>query len=216
MEAKAVSNYLGISGLSLSVKVITDEWPDTSWLGEFVDNRKFELGRQFPAIFDRTKEYRIPTTGRVVGNTWSHGEYRYFQPSQHWPYDPREWEGVSEQWLADFAKQIGKPHLSSEQIQKTASLTFGLESWERMETLGRTWEFVGVVVAISLEGREVVRESLWGIEYNYWGDNSYVEEIKQELIELANSNLLEGLEGLAEGLEESAKAARQALVQLAT
>ena len=215
MEAKAVSNYLGVSGLSLSVKVITDEWPDTSWLGEFVDNRKFELGRQFPAIFDRTKEYRIPTTGEAVGNTWGIGEYRYFQPAQHWPYDPKEWEGVSEDWLQDFAKQLGKPHLERETIQKAAAFTFALENWHRMETLGRTWEFVGVEVTIALEGREVVGESLWGIEYNYWGDNSYVEEIKQELIDLANSNLLEGLEELAEGLEESAKTARQALIQLA-
>jgi hypothetical protein len=52
-----------------------------------------------------------------------------------------------------------------------------IEAWKRDE-----WFFCGVIVTASIDGVELGKASLWGIDCNFPGsDNSYLSEVASEL-----------------------------------
>ena len=182
--------------LSVTIRRMIDESPDTSHLGEYSDqpasefsiDRAHELDCPVNLSKSSTHDYKTES-GRCancdrdqwdgkfhecedfhcdcIGDSWNRREFRYFDAS------------------FNYVTKDGKPSdgLTSEDIRK-----YVRQDYERMEILNRgDWCYVGIraEAEVQLTGNLIQRirsGGLWGIESD--SDRSYFDEIQKD--ELAN------------------------------
>lgn len=153
---------------SIKVKVMYDESPDISWLGEYTDN----LG---PGVIIRDYDEfyeKIPTEmerddyGQFIGKA-----------DPELPSMGREFRGF-------------KPYAGGEKEGTKDYYKYGMQDYRRMEGLERgDWSFIGIraeaVVSYDIGGgsrrlEDLTSGGLWGIESD---SGDYLKELKQEQLD---------------------------------
>jgi hypothetical protein len=133
-------------------QIVPDDCPDVSYLGGY--------GKQ------PETEWAIDRKAR---GDWQHGEFPYWNPSNHVPPGlEANWAHVPNEQIADAIKVHG----SREQAIHALDCQHVEEDYQRMESLGSDWSVVGVRAAVELpipygKDRIITRiesPGLWGIE----------------------------------------------------
>lgn len=154
-------------GVTYKIKVVADYDADTSYLGEYssrwdegaIDRAGWVEARFFDETFYRWEPQ------------WNHRECRWFIPA----CTPKD--VLAER---DAFNRLG---YSKHEAWVRASRIPRVE-YEMMEALGRgDWCYVGIVVTALVDGHEVARDSLWGIERgdiphaSGYDQEEYIEEV---------------------------------------
>jgi hypothetical protein len=143
-----------------SVKWETDSDADLSMLGEY-SNKPGE-----------------GTVNREALGHMLHGEYRYWNPSNHAEYKKEDWSHVSGKEKRDVIKKHGS--------LKNAVIHYRMEDYKRHEAYNRgEWQMEGCVVTVTL-GQLTGKSSLWGIESDC-GDEYRSEVVADVIIEALNN-----------------------------
>lgn len=135
----------------------------------------------FDAAYDEWSKcgYEVPADN--LGNHYSRGEYRYFVPAGHVPYNKDDWAHVE----PDVIETITKKHGSVER----ACISYAIEDWYRAEDMGNGWSPMGLVITIyGSDGKELGSTSVSGIPSDC-GDAYLLEDLKNLVVEVANNAL---------------------------
>lgn len=163
-----------VGPLTIVAELHADYSPDLSWLGEYTN------GPEDDYVFDRMQGWLVASR-KIVAETgiarWERHEYRYFLPSENHrpPGDPETWAHVPDEEVIGaiqknkgaFKKYAIALPANPTRVEMTTALdiVYMCQDYERMEDHARGgWSMTGVVVTILLDGEEIARASLWGIE----------------------------------------------------
>lgn len=147
--------------LTVTVKRMYDESPDTSWLGEYASHPKGDYSIDRAHTLDcASQDGEDCDCNNGADVYWNNREYRYFNTSGNYKNEPIE----------DIRK-------------------YTILDYERMESLNRSaWCFIGIRADAEVQlGSDVVQRitsgGLWGIESD--SNESYIaEEEQNQLAEL--------------------------------
>jgi len=140
-----------------------------------------------------------------VGASWNRNELRFYVP----PIKIRGYHDYTAD--RDYFDDVAKPQLRQYNISvpddddvagmtKATVALWCCQDYERMEDLNcGSWCFMGCVVTATVNGIEVGRASLWGIESD--SDEEWKAQIEEGLVNQAKSNIPDTVRKLREAAE---------------
>ncbi len=159
-------------GVTYKIEVVVDYDPDTSYLGEYSirwEEGAIDRADWVEALFFDGTFYRWEPQ-------WNHREFRWFIPA----CTPKDVQNNRD----CFSRMGYSKHEAWVKANRIPVVEY-----ETMEALNRgDWCYVGVVVTALVNGREVARDSLWGIERgdipraSGYDQEAYIEEVAEDLI----------------------------------
>lgn len=151
------------------LRMVPDEYPDLSWLGEFTD------------------EWSEGCVDRRDTGHYCDREVRYWKPGpNHYPHDPKKWAHTSEEDKARVIERYGS--------LEAADHAYMMEDYELHEQYPRVWWMLGLWAEAEIVVSGVIQTirsgGIWGISSD--SDHAEnVEVLQMELMEL--KHLLAGL-----------------------
>lgn len=190
--------------ISINIDRPYDEFPDTSYLGEYTDKLDdwvidrqegefvFLLNQPDPncdACDDYTLSYGEQTPCNEHEYTPPHKgrDYRFFKSSSnHVPHNPRSWAHITD---PDTLMAIALQHGSF----KNADLHYARQNFRRMESLNNgTWYYIGVRAKAEIEVNGVPQiiqsPGIWGVESDC---KDYIKDLEQDELSALKDQLKE-------------------------
>jgi len=169
-----------------------DEFSDYDHYGKYTDNiepgvyvrSEHDFYERLPAEMERDSDGTFIGKGVPEYRTYSR-EYSGIIPSNHIPFNPKDWSHVSRKDKSEVIKKYGS--------LKNASYAYALEDCRRLEALNNgQWSYLIVSVETAITTDTGMSDRVWnsvgGMESD--GNKEYFDEVIRDLKSMNKSELL--------------------------
>jgi hypothetical protein len=165
------------------IKKEYDEYNDFDFYGKFTNDIKpgvyvrsmDEFYERLPAEMERDTDGRFYQKGEPEYRTYSR-EYNGIIPTNHIPFNPKDWSHVSRKDKSEVIKKYGS--------LKNASYAYALEDCRRLEALNNGhWSYLVLIVETAITTDTGMSDKVWntigGVESD--GGKEYFNELIRDL-----------------------------------
>lgn len=156
-----------LDGVTIHVEKVYDTHSEPDNLGELGLCPEGAIDRQTGEILDESGN---PVQQYDELKTFTHGDYRYWKPANHWPHNPKDWEGVDEKTTAKIIEDYGS--------FRDADITYAIQDFLRHAAWMREeWHYYGLQLSVRIEDRTLFQRAVFGLESDMdSGDQSQIQD----------------------------------------